>query len=205
VPPGLARDDPRWTRPLPWTEPILRTIGLRGFLAMGALALVNVLVPIAFLLLAVRRGWSVRALMALPIAAAVPLLLFRTMEPLVPVQIGPLAASTRLVFTLGTIAGIPLLTCAFSGFMAVWGLIRSRWKPFVVLVDATVLATVVVAAAWLWIDSRAMPAIEHYERSNWYLAVIPGAYLVGIMLPVLGIVRRIHRGLGRQDTSEQSP
>src|SRR5262249_1289824 len=33
-PPGQARDDPRWTRPLPWAGPILRTIGPRRFLAV---------------------------------------------------------------------------------------------------------------------------------------------------------------------------
>ena len=38
VPPGLARDDPRWTRPLPWVDPILHTIGRQGFLAMIGLA-----------------------------------------------------------------------------------------------------------------------------------------------------------------------
>jgi hypothetical protein len=204
VQPGLARDDPRWTRPLPWTEPILRTLGPRGFLALGALALMNVLVPIAILRLASRRrGWSLLTLMALPVAAAVPLLIYRVMEPLIPVQVGPLSASARLVFTLGTIAGIPLLTCTFSAFMAGWSLIRQRWQPLVLLVDSTVLASLAVAAAWLWIDSRAMPAIEHYERSNWYLAVIPGAYLIGIIVPVGWLVRRIHRGLVRQGASEQ--
>jgi len=203
VPPRLVRDDARWTRPLPWTEPILRTIGLRGFLAMAALALANVLVPIAILWLASRRrGWSVRTLMALPVVAAVPLLIYRAMEPLIPVQIGPLAASTRLVFTLGTIAGIPLVTYAFYAFMACWSLVRHRWNPLILVADSTVLATAAVAAAWLWIDSRAMPAIEHYERSNWYLAVIPGAYAVGILLPVGWMVRRIHRGLLRQAASE---
>jgi len=203
VPPGPARDDPRWTRPLPWTEPIVRTIGLRGFLGLGALALVNVLVPIAILRLASRRrGWSVRSLMALPVAAAVPLIIFRTTESLIPAQIGPLAASTRLLFTLGTIAGIPLLTYSF---LAGWSLVRRRWKPLAPLAASTVLATAIVAAAWLWIDSRAMPTIEHYERSNWYLAVIPGAYVIGILLPVGCIVRRIHRGILREDALEPEP
>ncbi len=173
---------------------------------MAALAVANVLVPIAILWLASRRrGWSVRTLMALPVAAAVPLLIYRAMEPLIPVQIGPLAASTRLVFTLGTIAGIPILTYTFSAFMAGWSLVRRRWNPLILLAGSTVLSTTVMAAAWLWIDSRTMPAIEHYERSNWYLAVIPGAYLIGIMLPVGWLVRRIHRGLVCQGASEQEP
>ena len=36
-------------------------------------------------------------------------------------------------------------------------------------------ASAVVAGAWLWIDSRAMPTIEHYSRPEWYLAIAPGA------------------------------
>jgi hypothetical protein len=42
-----------------------------------------------------------------------------------------------------------------------------------------VLITVVIGAGWLWFDMRSMPAIEHYERSGWELAILVGAYAVG--------------------------
>ncbi len=200
VPTGLTWDDPRWTRPLPWSTLLVRDIGPRGFLALTALALVNVIVPISLLRLTTRGGWRVSTLMALPIAAAIPLSVLQLVEPLLPAQFGPLPASPRLVFLLGTLAGLPI---AIFVLLAVWSLIRWKWKRLAVLAAATVLSTAAVAAVWLWIDRRTMPAIEHYDRSTWYLVLIPGAYLLGILLPVGWPLRRLDarlRGLGSSAT-----
>ena len=117
TPPGLARDDPRWTRPLPWTNPILRLVNLRGFLAVIGLALVNAVIPIGLLRLAARRRpWTIRLLMALPVAAALPLWVFQTVQPVIPTQIGATQVSTRLAFVLGTLAGLPIVV--YAGFAA---------------------------------------------------------------------------------------
>ena len=56
VRPGLARNDPRWTRPLPWIAPTVQTVGPMGVLALFGLAAFNVGVPIVIFWLTARRG-----------------------------------------------------------------------------------------------------------------------------------------------------
>jgi hypothetical protein len=202
VPAGLVVDDPRWTRPLPWTEPVLRTIGPRGFLAAIGLALINVVAPLGLLWLAARRRpWTLRLLMALPIAAAVPLTVFQTVEPLVPVQIGSQPVSSRIVFALATLVGIPVVTFAF---VFVRSLILGRWRTLALLAGLTVLATGAIAAAWLWSDRRFMTAIEHYDWSRWDLALILGAHVVGELILFGWMLRTTFRGIMRLG-NRQSP
>ena len=49
---------------------------------------------------------------------------------------------------------------------------------------------------WLGLDMLAMPAIEYYGRSGWYLAC-SGAFLVGAFMlvawPIRGFIRSINR------------
>ncbi len=190
VPPGLARDDPRWTRPLPWTGPILRTPGPSGLLVVTGLALVNLALPIGLLPLAARRRpWTIRLLMLLPVAAAVPLSALLAVGPVIP-----LPDDTRLSFTLGTLAGLPVLSWAA---LAGWSLVRLRWRRLAGLIGLTVLASAAIAAAWLWADRRAMPAIEHHGRSGWYLVVVPGAYAAGMLILIAWPMRRAYRWLKR--------
>lgn len=132
--------------------------------------------------------------MALPVAAAVPLSLLLVLEPFMPAQFGPLAAPPRTVFLLATIAGIPIATyAAFAG----WWLVEGRWRRLAWLAAGTLLATVAVAVAWMCIDARNMPAIEHYGRKNWFRAAIPGAYAAGLLLPAAWAVFRVDRWLRR--------
>ena len=37
-----------------------------------------------------------------------------------------------------------------------------------------------------------MPAIEHYAWSGWYLAVVPGAYAIGMLVLMAWMVRGLH-------------
>jgi hypothetical protein len=195
VPSGLARDDPRWARPLPWIQPIRHTFGPRSFLAAIGLALVNVIVPIGILRLAARRRpWSLRLLMAMPVAAALPLSVFQARESLLPDQIGTLPASARPVFALATLAGLPIVL--YAG-MAVASLFRRRWRHLVALLALTIVASTVVGVAWLRLDGRTMPAIEHYDRTNGYLIAVPGAYAVGILLLMAWILRGPYRWIRR--------
>jgi hypothetical protein len=203
TPPGLAEGDPRWIRTLPWTEPIVYTIGLKGFLALAGLALGNVAVPLGLLWLAARRRpWTLRLLMALPVAAAVPLSLFQTVEPLVPVQIGPWPASTRLVFVAGTLAGIPLVAAAV---LVIGCLVRRRWKPLAWFAGSSLAASVILAGVWFWSDRRSMPAIERYDRSNVYLAGLLGCYAVAVLVVLGGSVRGIVRAIWRRRTRPAGP
>jgi hypothetical protein len=61
----------------------------------------------------------------------------------------------------------------------------------------TLVTLAIVAAVWLAIDRRAMPAIEHYSRSEWYLAAVPGIYAVGLLILVGWIARGAYRSIIR--------
>jgi hypothetical protein len=193
VPPGLARRDPRWARPLPWIEPIRRALDPPIPLIVIGLAVVNVALPIGIIRLAARRRpWSLRLLMALPVAAAIPLAMVPAFGPLIPARIGLAWASARRVFVLATLAGTPIVMIA--GFV-VTNLFRRRGKPLAWLLGLTIVAAAVIAAAWVRIDLRNMPAIEHYDRSGWSLATLPGAYAAGVLLILDWPIRRMIRRL----------
>jgi hypothetical protein len=196
--PGLARDDPRWTRPLPWTILIDPQTLWTGFFAVVGVALLNVFLPLGILRFAAyRRPWSLRALMALPVAAAVPLTAFPALKPLIPIPppTAPLPSSPLALFALGTLAGVPVV-----GLVAITAssLLRRRWRTFTWLAGLTVVASVAIAAAWLWVDMRRMPAIEHYSRSGWYLAVVAGAFLASVLMLVGEVNRRTCSWLTRR-------
>ncbi|MHB1557755.1 MAG: hypothetical protein ACYC61_09765, partial [Isosphaeraceae bacterium] len=109
-PPGPPAADPRWQRPLPWAIPIVEFIGPRGFLTMIVLALVNLAIPLGLLKLAARRRpWSMRLLLALPLAAAVPLYALQFFEPLIEAGIGGTMVATGVIYTVATLAGAPLV------------------------------------------------------------------------------------------------
>ena len=151
VPAGLIPDDPRWTRPLPWTGPIARVASPTWVFTVIGLALVNVVLPIALLRLAARRRpWTLRLLMMLPVAAAVPLCAYLAVEPLMPAQVAPLPPYPKLLFALATVAGIPVVMLVS---LAGWSLLRLRWNSLVLLVGLTLLASAIIAAAWLRYDS----------------------------------------------------
>ncbi len=193
VPAGQVPDDPRWTRPLPWTGPVRRVAAPSWVFALVGLALVNVVLPIAMLRLAARRRpWTIRLLMMLPLAAAVPLCCYLAVEPLMPVQVEPLPPYPRLLFALATLAGLPVVALAA---LAGWGLVRLRWKRLGALVALTALASAAIAAAWLYLDGRAMPAIEHYGRSGCYLVLVPGAYVAGLLILIEWPMRGAYRWL----------
>ena len=66
------------------------------------LALVNFVLPLVVLrLVAGRRRWSVRVLMALPVAAAIPLMALLTLEPCSPGALIAWVASAKLEFVAG--------------------------------------------------------------------------------------------------------
>ena len=197
TPPGLVRDDPRWTRPLPWTRLIVHDIGPRGFLAFLVLATVNVLLPLWILGLAAkgldrpRSPWPCRSRRPCRFRSCTPWSFFSQRNGGVwPQPRDLLLEWERPPAFRSWCFWFPRSGCCW----------RRRWRKLVLLAVATGLAAGVTAAGWLWIDSRSMPAIEHYEWANGFLVLIPGAYLVGI---VLGWSKRCGGSTGFYDDRER--
>jgi hypothetical protein len=192
VPPNLARDDPRWTRPLPWTiGPAHDAVG-SPLLAVSGLALFNVFLPLLILrLVAFRRPWTMRLLMMLPVAAAAPLTAFSVVEPLIPTLPSPYTYSSRTIFFMGSLVGVPIV-CFVAA--AAWALVRRRWRQLALLAGITLLASLAIGVIWLWLDFRSMPAIERFTWSGWYMVLIAGAYAVGALLPGFAAMSRFMRG-----------
>ncbi len=196
TPPGLApADDPRWRRLLPWVVPIADWIGPRGFIVMIALALVNLAIPLGLLALAARRRpWTIRLLLALPAAAAVPLYALHAFEPLMPAEFASIPVSPRELYVLATLAGAPLV--AFAGAVG-WSLLRLRWRRLLALAALLVVCSALVSAGWIAYDIRTMPPPGHYDRSGWApaLVLLPGAGVAGSLLILGWILRRPIRWL----------
>ncbi len=203
VPSGALREDPRWTRLLPWVLPVGHELGFRPFLVLIGLAVANVFFPMGIVWLAAgRRRWSILTLMSLPVAAAVPLAVFHTFEPLIPAQIGATPVSPRLVFALGTIVGVPFVALPVAALAL---LVRRRWKPLAGWSALAVAATAAIAFTWLYHDSRGMPAIEHYGRSGWPLVLVPGAFATGLLILTAWPMERVYRWMKRPRPSRPEP
>ncbi len=189
TPPGLARDDPRWLRPLPWVDPMLHDVGVDGLLVAAASGSVNVVLPITVLWLFVRgRRWTIRLLMLLPIAVAGPLWVFHRVEPMIPAQLAGRPVSPRLLFALATLAGVPLVV--FAGSVA-RNLARRRWRVLAWRVGIAVVAAAIVAAVWIREDLRFMSGLERYDLSAWPLVLIPGAMAAGSLIPFVWVLGRV--------------
>ena len=161
VQPGRVPIDPRWARPLPWLARLKGPFGPWGFLAATGLAFVNVFVPLwLFRLVAGRRRFSIRALMALPLAAAVPLTAFLLLEPVLPVGSTPSLAAEKQIFIAGTLAGLPIVS--YLVWMAK-SFARLRWRLAALQIVLTALISLSIAAVWLWFDSKSMASIERYD------------------------------------------
>ncbi len=179
VPPGLARDDPRWTRPLPWVDLAHRDDVRSAALPTLALTLLNVSLPLVLLrLIAGRRVRSLRLVTALPVAAVLPLISFKVLEASIPTLPVPWPSSPPLVFLLASLAGVPILVCpALVG----WALARRRWRFLAQLIGLTATASMAVGGTWLSWDRRTMPPIEHYDWVGWYWAIVPGVFAASVL------------------------
>ena len=178
---GLYRDDPRWARPLPWTKWMVGALGPSGALGSGCLALANVFVPLAMLRLVTRRrrAFKMWALMVLPVAAAVPLVVYQAVLPWLSTGEGWFLSTETRVFLTGTVAGIPVVY-----FVVVLGgnLVRRRWKRVLAFVGVSVLATLVAAVGWVGIDRRSMAVnVEHYDWEGWERVGLVGAYAAALL------------------------
>jgi hypothetical protein len=148
VQPALAGDDPRWERPLPWATAIPSNPQPQTHLSVAWLALLNVVVPLAILRLATRkRISSLRLLMALPAAVAVPVAVFLSrFGSLTPPLDDPSTWVAVGIFALTSLAGLPVLIYLTSAAVI---LLRRRWRRFLALIGLTVVVSVVLSMIWL--------------------------------------------------------
>ena len=130
--------------------------------------------------------------MALPVAAAVPLSVYLAVEPLIPVPAPPTQwpSSPIALFALATAAGAPIVT-----FVALtcWSLARRRWRVLRALAGTAVLASLAIAAVWIPLDMRNMPAIEHYSPSGWYVVLLPGTMIASVLVLFGLAIKRMTR------------
>ena len=196
VPLGLARDDPRWARPLPWSTAEPRPDPPWLFLGLAGLALINVVVPLLILRLATRRRvWSVRMLLALPAVVAIPMAVFLAFVSVTPSMAGASARQAIAGFGLATLGGLPIVV-----YVALIGssLLRRRWRRLVKLAVLSVLATAVAGGFGCGSDRQRMPAIEHYTWSGWHAVIVPGLYLAGVLAMIAWAVRGAWRFVGKR-------
>ncbi len=195
VQPGRTGDDPRWMRALPWVDRLVGILGPWGFLAAAGLAVVNVGVPVLIVRAARgrRRRFGIRALMMLPVAAVVPLLVYLALVPRLPVNASGLFASEPRVFLIGTLAGLPM---AWGVLWVVGALLRGRVREIIAMGALGIVATLAVAGAWVWFDRKSMAAIEHYGWERWGLVFLPGACVAVVLWVVAGGAARVLRGAG---------
>ena len=174
---------------LPWIGWITGPFAAWYLICAHGLAFFNVVLPLLILRLVTgrRRFFNLRALMVLPLVAALPLMGYLTLAPWLPVWPGRVLSTEARVFLVGTVTGLPL--AAWLTLAAV-SLLRGRWSAALVLAGLVSLAALAIAGGWIWRDGKSMAAIEHYGANGWYLVALPGAY-AGAALWIVG------RGAGR--------
>ncbi len=190
-PPGSPGADPRWQRPLPWVA----LVDVTEILKLVLLAVVNLAIPLGLLKLAARRRpWTMRVLLVLPLAAAVPLYGLHVFEPLLQQMANGPIMSMRAAYVVATLAGAPLVAFAIATGSS---LVRLRWRRLLVLAALLVVCSALVAASWIGYDIRTMPPPGHYDRTGWAFALVPGVELAGSILILGWILRRPIRWLMR--------
>ena len=179
--------DPRWVRPLPWWSWLHEMFGPTVFLVAGGLALFNVVLPLLFLRLVIgrRRVFRMWALMVVPVAVVTPLMVYLGVTPWLPVGEQKWLATEQRVFLVGTLAGVPVLLGAWWVIAAVG---RGRWKTILAMVGLVVMATMLVAGAWVWLDRKSMAPIERYGWEGWELVFLVGGYVGAVVWGVGRVV-----------------
>ena len=188
--------DPRWVRPLPWREWLKGMFAPRAFLAAAGLALVNVVFPLLILRLVIgrRRVFRMWALMVLPVAVVVPLMVFLGLRPWLPVGEQNWLGTQERVFLAGTLGGVPVVLGVWWAIAAV---VRGRWRRIAAMAGLVVMATLLVARVWIWMDRKGMAPIERYGWEGWELVVMVGAYGAAVVWGVGLFVRGMY-GLVRR-------
>jgi hypothetical protein len=195
---SLAPDDPRWIRTLPWSKASI-AFWLGPLCVLGALALINLVIPVAILRMATRRrARAMRLLLALPVAVAIPIAMLIMVKSMLREAYMASWSDTTLALAGASFAGLPVLK--YTDLVG-QSLFRRRWTRCAWLAGLTVLASAALGACWLGFEMRRMPAIERYHWSGWSMVLLPGAYSVGVVAVIASAARgaaRLVSGLGRR-------
>ena len=152
---GGEIDDPRWARPLPWVPWCTRILRTRLSIVFAGLACVNLILPgtILWLLFGRRRAFRMWALMVAPAVVVIPLLCYLNLAPWLPVSNEQWLSTGSRVFVTGTLVGVPIV---FGAIAVVAALVRRRWRAMGAMGGVAVVATIVVAGGWIWVDRKSM-------------------------------------------------
>ncbi len=207
---GGVFDDPRWTRPLPWLPWCTRILRTRLSVVFPGLACVNLILPgmILWLLFGRRRAFRMWALMVAPAVVAIPLLCYLNLAPWLPVSNEKWLSTGNRVFVTGTVAGVPVV---FGAIAVVAALLRRRWRAIGAMGGIVVVATMLVAGGWVWVDRKSMAVgFEYYGWEGWGLVFLVGAYVAAVVwgvgrviLGMRGWVRRRGRGVVRGERERE--
>ena len=192
-------DDPRWRRALPWVRWLNGAFGPWGVLTAMGLAVVSVFLPVLIVRLARgrRRKYTIRALMSVPVAAALPMMVYLTVVPRLPhLSASPLLATDWRMFVTGSLAGVPMVACVMWIGVCV---VRRRWRGLVGLLGCVVVATVIVGGGWIWVDRKAMVVgLEHYGWEGWGVVVMAGGYVAAVVWGVGRVFLTVYKLLTKR-------
>ena len=92
-----------------------------------------------------------------------------------------------------------------AAVLVIGSLFRLGWEPVAWIAGSSLIASVIIAGAWLWSDRRIMPAIERYDRSHAPLTLLLGCYGVSVLVVAGGLLRGIVRALRRHRARPAGP
>ena len=132
----------------------------------------------------------------------IPLLCYLNLAPWLPVSNEEWLSTGNRVFVTGTVAGVPVVFGATAVVAA--GLLRRRWKTIAAMAGVVVVATMLVAGGWIWIDRKSMAVgFEYHGWEGWWLVMMVGAYLGAVVWGVGKVILGIHEWVRRRGAAGQ--
>ncbi len=169
--------DERWMRDLPWAlHPISLAELLWNLAWLMLLSALLIVVPIYSVYLIVRRQFSLKRLLGLPVVAGLFLL---AMLVKVPIAEDVHTLGERLVMAL---IYAPLVVSI--GWVVSWVLGR-RWRRVLIWLVCSMVSSFVCAAVMLWFDAvvdNPMLPEESYRWQGWALIWLIGTYVTAWIL-----------------------
>ncbi len=209
----LTLPDPEQVRRLPWTpkDPadVDKTARIMAWVTLGAF--VMIVIPGGLLVRAFRSRHRVRwLLLALPVAGALAVLaahFFTDPARIHGFGISDVPGSWKvtaeghwmyvpdrgrlLIFLPAGLPGLALVS------LLVVRILQRRWWRVGLLVGGWLLISLAAASIALWTDPRLLNPLQHYSWDGWYFTLLVGAFLTGVLVIVVMVLKPVVRGVGR--------